>query len=157
MYLEDSNGRILENPTPSQVTAALEQVGTTIDHCVLGLAGDSFVQTTGGPGRLLVQYGGPQGLFESARSDFDVATVSRIFTDAMNGSDGWKSEYTFAPAGTASAAPGTASAAPGTAPGGSLKDQIMGSVRQQAEREVSYGFGRMVRRLIRSVIGRTLR
>ncbi|MFW5744445.1 MAG: hypothetical protein ACOC2D_14305 [Spirochaetota bacterium] len=165
MYLEDSNGRIQANPSPAAISQALEQIGTTLDHCILQLDGDEFVQAAGRPGRLFVQYGASGALQESDRTDLDVATVSRVFSDAMAGNDAWKAELGFRPAGGPAAqaestdhpgartsAAGTAGAA-GTAAGSSLKDEIFGSVRRQAGREVSYGVGRMVRRFLRRLLG----
>ena len=85
MYLEDSNGTRHENPSPAVITATLEQIGTTLDHCILELDGDEFVQAAGAPGRLFVQYGSGGTVQDSARTDLDVATVARVFSEAMAG------------------------------------------------------------------------
>jgi hypothetical protein len=169
MYLEDSNGRSQENPTPAMITGTLEQIGTTLDHCILELDGDEFVQAAGAPGRLFVQYGASGSLLNSERADLDVATVARVFTDAMAGNDAWKTELGLRPAGgpagssaqtgtsaqpgARTTAAGTAGAAGEAAAGSSLKGEILGQVRRQAGREVSYGVGRMVRRFLRRLLG----
>ncbi|MFW5737649.1 MAG: hypothetical protein ACOCYX_01940 [Spirochaetota bacterium] len=161
MNLEVSNGTRHENPSPAVITATLEQIGTTLDHCILELDGDEFVQAAGAPGRLFVQYGASGSLLNSERADLDVATVARVFTDAMAGNDAWKSELGFRPAGGAAGAPAGTSggaatagtAGPATGAGSSLKNEIFGQVRRQAGREVSYGVGRMARRLLRRLLG----
>lgn len=166
MNLEDSNGTRHENPSPAVITGTLEQIGTTLDHCILELDGDEFVQVYGGQGRLFVQYGSGGTLEESARTDLDVATVARVFSEAIAGTDAWKAELGFAPTGGAGGpsaqtsrgpvSAGTAGAggpAADAATGASLKDEILGQVRRQAGREVSYGAGRMVRRLLRRLLG----
>jgi hypothetical protein len=158
MYLEDSNGRIHQSPSSELIHDTLDQIGGSLDHCILSLSDDSFVQAAGQPGRLLVQYGESDALFESTRADFDVATVARIFTDAMAGNDGWKTEFEFQPvdgAPGASGTPGNPSSAGRDTPqsGGSLKDQILGSVRQQAGREISNGVGRIARKALRRFLG----
>lgn len=161
MNLEDSNGTRHENPSPAVITATLEQIGTTLDHCILELDGDEFVQAAGAPGRLFVQYGSGGTVQESARTDLDVATVARVFSEAIAGNDAWKTEMGFRPAGgaagaTAQTGPRASSAtgaAAGAATGSSLKNEILGQVRRQAGREVSYGVGRMVRRLLRRLLG----
>ena len=166
MYLEDSNGTRHENPSPAVITATLEQIGTTLDHCILELDGDEFVQAAGAPGRLFVQYGSGGTVQESARTDLDVATVALVFSEAMAGNDAWKTEMGFAALGgaagaTAQTSRGSVSAATAgaggpaadAATGASLKDEILGQVRRQAGREVSYGAGRMVRRLLRRLLG----
>lgn len=83
------------------------------------------MQATGQPGRLLIRYGEPDAPFESTRADGAPGT------------------------------PGNLSSAGQDAPqsGGPLKDQILGSVRQQAGREISSGVGRIARKAIRKLLG----
>jgi hypothetical protein len=167
LFLEDSEGGIQNNPTESHIAATLGRIGDTIDHCILHLPGDAFVQTAGGRNRLLIQYADASGFFESAKSDFDTATVSGIFAAAMAGDDAWKGQYVFEKTGEAEgeteAGGGGASRMdrPGgpeepTTPGagGSLKDQLLGSVKRELNREASRGIGNLVRKGIRSLTDR---
>jgi hypothetical protein len=179
--LEDSTGKMVDNPTPEQIEAAIGDVGSRTDHCILHLPGESFVQTAGSRDRLFVQYSDGGEIMESDRIDFDAATVARIFVDAMEGSSGWKSDYVFASAGGGAGdgaseerrgarmgglgrlgglgAIGTGAAAgdqAGTGASGSqsMKDQLLSSVKREVNREVSRGVGKLVRNVFRSVSGR---
>jgi hypothetical protein len=172
MELEDSAGKLVENPTPEQIEAALSDVGSRTDHCILHMDGESFVQTTGSRDRLFVQYSDGGEIMESDRHDFDAATVARIFVDAMAGRNGWKSDYAFASIGggpdegasEGSRRPGLGGLGlpgglGGTGTGGgiggqSMKDQLLNSVKREVNREVSRGVGGLVRKVIRSVSGR---
>jgi len=132
ILLEDSDGGIQNNPSEAQIRATLERIGSSLDHCVLHLPGDAFVQTAGDASGLLLEYGDATGLYASDRSDLDVATVTRIFSEAAAGGDGWKGEFSFRNTDEAS---GRAAA------GGSLKDQLLGQVKREISREASRGVG----------------
>lgn len=170
LFLEDSEGNRRANPSASDIAATLRQIGDTLDHCILHLPGDAFVQTAGSRNRLLIQYADASGFFESAKSDFDTATVGSVFAAAMAGDDAWKGQYVFEKTGKAGAAAETVPAGdsgpnrmdrpagpdgpatPGA--GGSLKDQLLGSVKRELNREASRGIGNLVRKGIRSLTDR---
>jgi hypothetical protein len=135
MYLEDSDGKIIDNPSEAQLVSVLSRIGNGLDHCVLTYtepAGQEwFIQSAGSKAGLLLQYDDGSGLCESTRCDFDVATVKRVFMDAAKGGKAWKTEFSFRLADRpeqAAAAPGSA----GPGPGGekSLKDQVLDAVKQ---------------------------
>ncbi|MFP4484849.1 MAG: hypothetical protein ACOCYG_04230 [Spirochaetota bacterium] len=152
VFLEDSNGKHRNDPSDAEIAATLEQIGVSLDHCVLHLAGEAFVQSAGDASGLLVQYGDGSGVYESDRSDLDVATVTRIFVEAAAGRDGWKSEHTFH---RLSGGPETGQASPDSGRmQGSLKDQLLGRVKREIGREASQGVGRVIRRGIRGIMGR---
>ncbi|MFP4432189.1 MAG: hypothetical protein ACOCW6_07550 [Spirochaetota bacterium] len=167
MFLEDSDGGRKNNPSEADIRATIARIGDSLDHCILHLPGDAFVQTAGGQNRLLIQYADASGFFESATADFDSATVGSIFAAAMAGDDAWKGQYVFEKTGEAEgeteAGGGGASrmdrpASPeGSATpvaGGSLKDQLLGSVKRELNREASRGIGNLVRKGIRSLTDR---
>jgi hypothetical protein len=145
IFLEDSNGGTLNTPSEAQIAATLEQVGSSLDHCILHLPGDAFVQTAGGGSGLLVQYGDASGMYESDRSDFDVATVTRMFSEAAAGVDRWKREFSFRK---------TDEPGGGTGSEGSLKEQLLGQVKREIGREASRGVGNLIRKGIRGITGR---
>jgi len=175
-FLEDSEGGRQDNPSEAQIAATLERIGTSLDHCVLHLSGGDFVQTAGDASGLLVQYSDSSGFYESGASDFDVATVARIFTDFAAGSNGWKQKYAFqrtdgpdgaeesaSPEGSrggsfrmpGSGAGGTGGTDPGTpAGGGSFKDQLLNQVKREIGREASRGVGNLIRKGIRGITRR---
>jgi len=96
--LEPSEGPTVQNPTKEQVRSMLGRIGSGLDHCILSYGTeDEFVQAAGGKNRLLIQYSDAGGMFESVRSDLDVAVVERAFIDAMSGVTSWKTELTFQP------------------------------------------------------------
>lgn len=177
IFLENSDGGSQSTPSEGQIAATLKRIGSSLDHCVLHLPGDAFVQTAGDASGLLLQYGDESGLYESDRSDFDVATVTRVFSEAASGGDGWKREITFrktadAPGGAGAetgeesgvggrsfrmlgGGVGTGGAAGGdTASGGSLKDQLLRQVKREISRGASRGVGNLIRKGIRGIIGR---
>jgi hypothetical protein len=145
IFLEDSDGRRQNNPSEGQIVATLERIGSSLDHCILNLPDDSFVQTAGGGSGLLVQYRDASGMYESDRSDFDVATVARVFAEAATGGDGWKREHSFQKIDDAVS---------GAVPGGSLKDQLLGHMKREISRETSRGVGNLIRKGIRGLSGR---
>lgn len=94
--LEPSEGSSIRNPTREQVRSMLERIGNGLDHCILEPGTETgYVQACGGAGRLLLQYRDATGMFESVRSDLDVAAVERVFLDAMGGATAWKKELAF--------------------------------------------------------------
>ncbi|MFW6228221.1 MAG: hypothetical protein ACOC2V_02075 [Alkalispirochaeta sp.] len=174
-FLEDSDGGMQDNPSEAQIAAILERIGTSLDHCVLHLEGDYFVQTAGDTSGLLLQYSDSSGFYESPATDFDVATVARIFADSAAGRDGWKQKYVFhrtdGPGGAEESVspetsrgssfrmPGTGTgsaneAGAGTlagAGGGSFKDQLLNQVKREIGREASRGVGNLIRKGIRGI------
>lgn len=171
IFLEDSHGGHQNDPTPAQIAATVERVGDSLDHCVLHLPGDAFVQTAGSPGALLIQYADATGMYESGDASFDATTVARVFTEAMRGTDGWKREFSFERTGDAEvsddertgATPRTASGTGTMETRGSdgaahtnesMKDQIVRSVKQDIARQASRGVSNLIRRGIRSITGR---
>jgi hypothetical protein len=169
IFLEDSDGSHQNNPSEAQITATLERIGSSLDHCILHLPGESFVQTAGDSSGLLIEYGDATGLYASDGSDFDVATVARVFAEAAAGRDGWKNEFSFrktdeAPGGADAGGrsfrmPGVGSGTgttggAGAGTGGSLKDQLLGQVKREISREASRGVGNIVRKGIRGIMGR---
>jgi hypothetical protein len=136
MYLEDSDGKIIENPTEAQLVSVLNLIGGGLDHCVLTFADSTgrewFVQTAGSKAGLLLQYSDASGQYESTRSDFDVATVGRVFLDAAKGVQAWKKEFAFRQTdGPEQASAPTGSREPDRqAAGGerSFKDQLLDAV-----------------------------
>ncbi len=156
-FLEDSEGRHQNDPSEAQIAATLERIGRSLDHCVLHLPGEAFVQTAGDASGLFVEYGDASGQYASDRSDFDVAAVTRIFAEAAAGRDGWKREFAFRPSGGGAETGGaemgkTSSGRLGTP--GSLKDQLLGQVKRELGREASRGVGNVIRKGIRGIIGR---
>lgn len=159
VILEDSNGSRIADPSESQILRTVEHIGDSLDHCILHLGGEEYLQTAGEHNRLFIEYADAAGMFRSAKTDFDAGTVARIFADAIEGAYGWKREYVFdrTGAGAGVADGGTGSEAqPGgaRASGTSVKDQLLDSVKKGVQREASYGVGRMVRGLIRNVTRR---
>ena len=165
VILEDSNGCRVADPSESQILSTVEHIGDSLDHCILHLGDEEYLQTAGEHNRLFIEYADAAGMFRSAKTDFDAVTVARIFADAMQGAYGWKREYVFdrtgAGAGVADgdtgseAQPGGArSSGTSGASGTSVKDQLLDSVKKGVQREASYGVGRMVRGLIRNVTRR---
>lgn len=124
--LEDSNGKIIDNPSKEQVLAAVERLGAGLDHCILSIGtGSDFVQSAGSKNKLCIQYRDASGMFESARGDFDAATVGRVFIEALNGADGWKSEFVFEPMETPETGRTAGDERPGPGPQKSLKDELL--------------------------------
>lgn len=170
VFLEDSEGRRHAEPSAEQIGELLHQIGGRLDHCILHLPGDAFLQCAGDKSGLLIQYSDGQELFESGKSDFDPSTVASIFSKAMNGDMSWRNEYVFHPMGnpaggdTASST-GSAFARGGStdrdsddagagATEGSLKDQLLRAAKREIKRETSRGIGNLVRKGIRSITGR---
>lgn len=180
--LEDSNGQEVSNPSEAQIRETIAAVGTDIEHCILHLSDDSFVQTAGDRDRLLIEYSDSNGFFESGRVDFDAETVANIFAEAMNGNHTWKTEYNFSrsgePSGSGGAESGRGGASgsetSGTRPGerggaipgehghgghgtasmgGSLKDKVIGQVKREVGREATYGLNSIIRRVMRTIFG----
>lgn len=151
VILEDSNGGRFTDPSESQILSTVEHIGNSLDHCILHLGDDEYLQTAGERNRLFIEYSDVGGMFRSTKTDFDAATVARIFTAAGQGAHGWKREYVFERTG---AGAGVAGAGTGAESDGSLKDQLLDSVKKGVQREASYGVGRMVRGLIRNVTRR---
>ncbi len=151
VILEDSNGGRIADPSESQILSTVEHIGDSLDHCILHLGDEEYLQTAGERNRLFIEYADVGGMFRSAKADFDAATVARIFTSAGQGSHGWKREYVFERTDTGAGAAGTGT---GAGAEGSLKDQLLDSVKKGVQREASYGVGRMVRGLIRNVTRR---
>ena len=156
--LEDSNGATISNPSEVQISEALGRIGAGIDHCSLSLPSDSFVQAAGGQNQLFVEYRDSSGMYSSAKKDFDVVSVTRIFVDAMSGKDGWKTDYNFQrnEDGGAEASPARESRIRGMAgaAGGAGKrfgGQMAGQARREASSEVSYGVSRIIRQFVRSL------
>ncbi|MFP4373121.1 MAG: hypothetical protein ACLFPO_02220 [Spirochaetaceae bacterium] len=156
VILEDSNGGRIADPSESQILSTVEQIGDSLDHCILHLGDEEFLQTAGERNRLFIEYADVGGMFRSAKTDFDATTVARIFASAGQGSHGWKREYVFERTGAGDGVAGARVAGAGTGAGAeaSLKDQLLDSVKKGVQREASYGVGRMVRGLIRNVTRR---
>ncbi|NBF41262.1 MAG: hypothetical protein GVY14_12695 [Spirochaetes bacterium] len=159
VILEDSNGGRVADPSESQILSTVEQIGNSLDHCILHLGGDEYLQTAGERNRLFIEYSDVGGMFRSTKTDFDAVTVGQIFAAAMQGSQGWKREYVFdrtgAGAGVADGGTGAEAHSGGArASGTSVKDQLLDSVKKGVQQEASYGVGRMVRGLIRNVTRR---
>jgi len=94
--LEPSEGPSIRNPSREQIRMTLDRIGNGLDHCILELGTqDEYLQAAGSAGRLLVQYRDTRGMFESVRSDLDVALVECVFADAMAGATGWKTQIQF--------------------------------------------------------------
>ena len=148
LFLEDSDGGQRANPSEAEISAAIARIGDSLDHCILHLPGGAFVQTAGGRNRLFIEYGDASGLFESAKTDFDAAMVAGVFAAAMAGNDAWKAQYVFERTGEAQGGAETSPA------GGSLNDQLLGSVKRELNREASRGIGNLVRKGIRSFTDR---
>lgn len=156
IILEDSEGGRQGNPTESQIRATIERIGDSLDHCILHLPGGEFVQTAGDRDRLLIQYSDAGEIVESAGAEFDAAQVTRIFMAAVSGNDEWKQEFVSRKTGGGGEAetPGTAETAGTESSGGSLKEQLFGSVKRELNREASRGLGNLVRKGIRTFSGR---
>ena len=155
--LEDSTGARVENPSEAHISEALGRIGAGSEHCSLSLSDDSFVQAAGGQNQLLVQYRDASGMFESAKTDFDVQAVTRIFVDAMNGSNSWKTDYNFQPADDGEAAgEQRGSRIRGMAGNAGNASRQFGSrvadqARREATSEISWKISRFVRETIRSI------
>ncbi|TVQ26132.1 MAG: hypothetical protein EA383_06285 [Spirochaetaceae bacterium] len=156
--LEDSTGATISNPSEAQIGETLDRIGSGIDHCIINLPNDSFVQAAGEHNRLFVEYRDGSGMYSSAKRDFDTAAVTRIFADAIGDKDGWKTDYNFQPkegdAGETAQAResrirGMAGAASGA--GKRFGSQMAGQARREISSEASYGVSRFIRNLIRSV------
>jgi hypothetical protein len=147
--LEPSEGSSIRNPTREQIRSMLERIGNGLDHCILELGAETeYVQAAGARNRLLVQYRDAIGMFESVRSDLDVAAVERVFVDAMGGAMGWKTELTFRPMDTpegAGSPPRAASSSPKRSPEEELLDA--------AKRKAKAGIDRLVKGGLRKLFG----
>jgi hypothetical protein len=162
VFLEDSDGNLIENPTEQQIRSCLERIGNGLDHCILDLGNRGYVQTTGGRSRLLLQYADTAGMYESSRSDLSVSDVAGVFASALNGKVEWKTTYDFNRIGdgigegasTEADSPGRATGSgQSSAPAGGkkpFKDQLLDSVKQ----EVQGGVNRMVRNGVRGLFGK---
>ncbi|MGC9311585.1 MAG: hypothetical protein ACP5IA_02750 [Sediminispirochaetaceae bacterium] len=160
MDLERSDGKITQNPGKAELEQVIDGIGREYDFCILG-EGDSFVQTTGSDGGLLVQYRDEEGMFESVRSDLDSAAVKDIFIQFLNGQSGWKTSMEFSQMemGGAGADSGAAAdsgggiktgAADGSGEGRTEKsfaDQLKDSVKKEAMNSVN----RAARKITRGV------
>ena len=147
VILEDSKEGRIADPSESQILSTVEHIGDSLDHCILHLGDEEYLQTAGERNRLFIEYADVGGMFRSAKTDFDAATVARIFTSAGQGSCGWKREYVFERMDAGAEAAG---AGKGAVAEGSLKEQLLDSVKKGVQREASPGVGRMVRGLIRN-------
>ncbi|TVQ19137.1 MAG: hypothetical protein EA382_16920 [Spirochaetaceae bacterium] len=156
--MEDSNGATISNPSEAQIAETLGRIGAGIDHCSLSLPGDSFVQAAGAHNQLFVEYRDASGIYTSAKKDFDATAVARIFVDAMNGKEGWKTDYNFQRGedGGGDAAQPRESRIRGMA--GAAGDaskrfgsQMVGEARREVSSEASYGVSRVIRQFIRSL------
>lgn len=158
IVLEDSNGRETVNPSPDQIRATVEQVGSNLTHCILHLGGQRFVQTAGNPGSYWVEFDDGS----STEAVLDSAAVTRIFTEAQEDRRDWIRDFPLRKATGGEAAPEggeeirtgevdrDGQGQPGEKPGsGSLKDEIM----RTAGREVRTGINRLVRGAIRRATG----
>ena len=170
VFLEDSEGHRHADLSPEQIGELLQQIGGKLDHCILHLPGDTFLQCAGDKSGLLIQYSDGRELFESGKSDFDPSTVAAIFGKAINGDMSWREEYVFRPLGSAAGGDTAASIGTGFAPRGStvresdeasaggnegsLKDQLLRAAKSEIKRETSRGIGNLVRKGIRSITGR---
>ena len=143
VFLEDSEGRRHADPSAEQIGELLHQIGGQLDHCILHLPGDAFLQCAGDKSGLLIQYSDGRELFESGKSDFDPSTVASIFTKAMNGDKSWRDEYGFHPLGNTAGSDND-----------TLKDQLLRAAKREIKRETSRGIGNLVRKGIRSITGR---
>lgn len=160
MDLERSDGKITQNPGKAELEEVIDGIGREYDFCTLG-EGDSFVQTAGGDGGLLVQYRDSSGMFESVRGDLDKATVQDIFSQFLNGQTGWKTSIDFSPmemgdsgADSDSAAGSAGGIRTGAADGSqegrtekSFADQLKDSVKKEAMNSVN----RAARKITRGV------
>jgi hypothetical protein len=146
VVLEPSEGSSIPNPTGEQIRSMLERIGNGLDHCILDLGAETeYVQAAGAANRLLVQYRDTAGMFESLRSDLDVAAVHRIFLDAMAGATGWKQEFAFRPLNTAAGAdsPPRAASSPKKSPEQELLDAARRKAKAGIDRVVKGGLRRL--------------
>lgn len=157
-FLEDSTGAHIENPDEAQISEGLSRIGAGCDFCGLSFSENSFVQAAGEQNKLFVQYRDKSGLFESAKTDFDVQTVTKIFMDAMNGKDSWKTDYNFQPAESDEATGeqkdsrvrGMADAAGSASK--NFGSRMASQAKREATSEVSMKVSRLVRDSIRSIL-----
>jgi hypothetical protein len=164
MYLEDSDGKTITDPTEGEILSTLRRIGSELDHCILNYqdsaGSEFFIQVAGSGAGLFIQYNELGGQYQSVRSDLDPGTVCRIFLAAAKGESGWKSEFAFEPlegfggssggggdgrgrnAGSGFGIPGAESR--------SLKDEVLGSITGEAKS----GFLGLIRRLVRLLFGK---
>lgn len=150
--LEDSQGKVISNPSEDQIIMAVEEIGGRTDHCILHLGGEiDFIQSAGSKNRLLVQYSRGGALYESERNDLDPGTVSKMFLAVMKGEEGWGNGLSFtAMEGMGTGSGGQAGGARETSGAGGEKtfqDQLLDS----AKREVKNGIDRFMRKGIRGL------
>jgi hypothetical protein len=162
MYLEDSDGKMINDPTEGEILSTLKRIGAGLEHCILNYqdsaGSEFFIQAAGSQSGLFIQYNELGGQFQSTRSDLDAETVCRIFLAAAKGESGWKTELAFEPLdglggssgdGNRGRAQEPAYGVPG-AGSRSLKDEVLDSVR----REAKSGVLGLIRRIVRLLFGK---
>lgn len=154
MDFERSDGKITQNPGKAEIDQVIDGIGRQYDFCILG-EGDSFVQTAGSAGGLLVQYRDSRGMFESVSSSLDAVAVKDIFGQFLNGEAGWKTSMEFSPMEIGGAgADSSGGIETGPADGSresrtenSFADQLKDSVKKEAMNSVS----RTARKITRGI------
>ncbi len=159
IFLEDSNGKIVNNPSEEDISAALENIGTKTEHCILNLDSDiSFIQAAGSKNSLFIQYSDNSGIYESSRNDMKVSEVSEIFKSASHGDTNWKKRMEFSlidsNAGKADSGKSCCAGNPSCCSNEntqkkSFKDQILDAVKYEATANAT----KVVRKGIRNLFG----
>lgn len=91
--LEDSKGKVVQNPRKEQIRETIFNVGEGIDHCMLSVEG-KFIQTAGKKNELFVEADLGSGSIVADRADYSPEDVYQMFMGFLNDDDTWKDHFT---------------------------------------------------------------
>lgn len=157
-HIEDSDGKIIENPSEDQILGVLKRFGKGIEHCNFEY-GDDFVSAYGDASSgLYLYYSDAEGKQHTSSEALTPEEVCKIFMSARDGNKSWQSEISFTEQewteGPTIVADGPVnngsqtSAASGKPK--SLKEQLLDTVKSEAARSLN----RTVRNGIRGLFGK---
>ncbi|MBN2048918.1 MAG: hypothetical protein JW760_00625 [Spirochaetales bacterium] len=148
--LETSDGTILRNPTEGQIAAALNRFGKDLDHCNFTY-GDAFLSAYGDARTgIFLTYTDSAGREFSSDDSLGPEEVTRIFLNAAEGKEDWKSTVNFK---QEVSGPSQSAATPSSGAGKNingnktLKEELLDSVKNQAIR----GLGRLAEKGVRGL------
>jgi|GEM_PF-1426157 len=91
--LEDSTGKVIQDPTETQIRETIFKIGEEIDHCILTVE-NNFIQTTGKKNELYVEADVGSGSIAADRADYSSEDVFQMFLGFLNSDDTWKDHFT---------------------------------------------------------------
>jgi len=91
--LEDSKGKLIQNPREVQIRETIFNIGEGIDHCILNVEG-KVIQTAGKKNELFVEADLGSGSIAADRADYSPEDVYQMFMGFLNDDDTWKDHFT---------------------------------------------------------------